>query len=170
MVTQEIQLFRASVRDNLTLFDRSVPDERILDALERLGLGLWLQSLDDGLDTMLASGGGGVSAGEAQLLAFTRVFLRDPDVIILDEASSRLDPATEARLERAIDTLLEGRTAIVIAHRLATIERADEVLVMANGEVVEHGAREDLAADPSTRFAEMLRTGHDLVASAEETR
>jgi ABC-type multidrug transport system fused ATPase/permease subunit len=170
MVTQEIQLFRASVRDNLTLFDRAIPDERITDALERLGLGNWLASLDDGLDTMLASGGGGVSAGEAQLLAFTRVFLRDPDVIILDEASSRLDPSTEARLERAIDTLLKGRTAIVIAHRLATIERADEVLVMAHGEVVEHGAREDLASDPSTRFAEMLRTGHDLVTSAEETR
>lgn len=166
-VTQEIQLFRASVRDNLTLFDRSIPDHRIIDALERLGLDGWLRSLEDGLDTILASGGGGVSAGEAQLLAFTRVFLRDPDVVILDEASSRLDPSTEAKLERAIDTLLEGRTAIVIAHRLATIERADEVLVMAHGEVVEHGERETLANDPSSRFAGMLRTGHDLVTSGE---
>jgi ATP-binding cassette, subfamily B, bacterial len=165
-VTQEIQLFRASVRDNLTLFDRSIPDTRIIEALDRLGLGGWLRALDDGLDTMLA-GGGGVSAGEAQLLAFTRVFLRDPDVVILDEASSRLDPATEAWLERAIDTLLEGRTAIVIAHRLATIERADEVLVMAHGEIVEHGEREALANDPSSQFAGMLRTGHHLVTSGE---
>ena len=167
-VTQEIQLFRATVRDNLTLFDRSIPDARIVDALERLGLAGWLRSLDAGLDTVLASGGGGVSAGEAQLLAFARVFLRDPDVVILDEASSRLDPATEARLERAVDTLLEGRTAIVIAHRLATIERADEVLVMAHGEIVEHGERVALASDPDSQFAGMLRTGRDLVTSGEE--
>jgi ATP-binding cassette, subfamily B, bacterial len=168
LVTQEIQLFRATVRDNLTLFDHTIPDARIIGALETLGLGQWLATLEQGLDTMLDSGGGGVSAGEAQLLAFTRVFLRDPDVVILDEASSRLDPATEARLERAIDTLLAGRTAIVIAHRLATIERADEVLVMAHGEVVEHGDRIVLANDPDSRFAEMLRSGHDLVTATED--
>jgi ABC-type multidrug transport system fused ATPase/permease subunit len=168
LVTQEIQLFRATVRDNLTLFDHTIPDARITGALETLGLGQWLATLEQGLNTMLDSGGGGVSAGEAQLLAFTRVFLRDPDVVILDEASSRLDPATEARLERAIDTLLEGRTAIVIAHRLATIERADEVLVMAHGEVVEHGDRIVLANDPDSRFAEMLRSGHDLVTATED--
>jgi ATP-binding cassette subfamily B protein len=170
LVTQEIQLFRATVRDNLTLFDPTIPADRIVGALEKLGLGGWYATLEQGLDTMLASGGGGVSAGEAQLLAFTRVFLRDPDVVILDEASSRLDPATEARLERAIDTLFAGRTAIVIAHRLATIERADEVLVMAGGEIVEHGERLTLAADPGSHFAGLLRTGHDLVGSAEVTR
>ncbi len=168
LVTQEIQLFRATVRDNLTLFDHTIPDARIADALHKLGLSDWFASLPDGLDTMLASGGGGVSAGEAQLLAFTRVFLRDPDVVILDEASSRLDPATEARLERAIDTLLAGRTAIVIAHRLATVQRADEVLVMADGRIVEHGDRIALANDSSSRFAELLRSGHDLVSSTEE--
>lgn len=167
LVTQEIQLFHATVRDNLTLFDRSISDARIEEALVRLGLHEWRATLDEGLDTMLAAGGGGVSAGEAQLLAFARVFLRDPDVVILDEASSRLDPATEARLEQAIDTLFAGRTAIVIAHRLATIARADEVLVMADGRVVEHGDRAVLAADPGSRFAEMLRTGQDLVTSTE---
>jgi ABC-type multidrug transport system fused ATPase/permease subunit len=170
LVTQEIQLFRATVRDNLTLFDHSIPNERIVDALHRLGLDEWHASLPEGLDTMLDSGGGGVSAGEAQLLAFTRVFLRDPDVVILDEASSRLDPATEAQLERAIDALLAGRTAIVIAHRLATIERADEVLVMANGRIVEHGDRVSLANDSNSRFAELIRSGHDLVSSAEGKR
>ena len=97
------------------------------------------------------------------------MFLRDPDVVILDEASSRLDPVTEARLERAIDTLLQGRTAIIIAHRLATIERADEVLVMADGLVAEHGDRARLAADPDSRFAALLRAGHDLVSTAEVT-
>ncbi len=167
-VTQEIQLFRATVRDNLTLFDPAIPDQRIIDALRRLGLGGWLNALEDGLDTMLAAGGGGVSSGEAQLIALTRVFLRDPDLVILDEASSRLDPITEARLERAIDTLLDGRTAIVIAHRLATSERADEVLVMANGEIAEHGEREALARDPNSLFAGMIRTGHDLATTGEE--
>ncbi|MGI8963885.1 MAG: ABC transporter ATP-binding protein [Thermomicrobiales bacterium] len=169
LVTQEIQLFRATVRDNLTLFDDAIPDERIVEALGQLGLMTWYESLPDGLDTMLASGGGGVSAGEAQLLAFTRVFLRNPDVVILDEASSRLDPATEALLERAIDALFAGRTAIVIAHRLATIERADDVLVMADGEIVEHGDREMLANDPTSRFAGLLRSGHELVTSREAT-
>jgi ATP-binding cassette subfamily B protein len=163
LVTQEVQLFRASVRDNLTLFDGSVPDARITEALERLGLGEWLASLDSGLDTMMASSGGGLSAGEAQLLAFARVFLRDPDVVILDEASSRLDPATEARLERAIDMLLAGRTAVVIAHRLATLERADEILVMAGGEVVERGDRPVLAADPASVYAGLLRANRHAV-------
>lgn len=167
LVTQEIQLFHANVRDNLTLFDPTVPDDRIVNALSLLGLGDWYATLADGLDTTLSAGGGGLSAGEAQLLAFARVFLRDPDVVILDEASSRLDPATEARLERAIDMLLAGRTAIVIAHRLATIQRANQVIVMVDGQIAEWGDRAELADDPSSRFAEMLRTGHELVPSSE---
>ncbi len=169
LVTQEVQLFRATVRQNLTLFDDTISDERIVAALRQIGLGAWYDSLEDGLDTMLSSGGGGISAGEAQILAMARVFLRDPDVVILDEASSRLDPVTEARLEQAIDTLLAGRTAIIIAHRLATIERADEVLVMAGGRVAEHGDRVALAANPASRFAALLRAGHDLVPTAEVT-
>jgi ATP-binding cassette subfamily B protein len=167
LVTQEIQLFRASLRDNLTLFDRTISDRRITDALRKLGLGEWFDVLPNGLDTMLAAGGGGLSAGEAQLLAFARVFLRDPDLVILDEASSRLDPATEAKLERAIDTLLTGRTAIVIAHRLTTIGRAGRVMMMANGEIVEQGDRAALASDPSSRFAAMLRTGSEFVPREE---
>jgi ATP-binding cassette subfamily B protein len=113
--------------------------------------------LPDGLDTVLAPGGTGLSAGEAQLLAFARVFLRDPDVIVLDEASSRLDPATEALIERAVDRLLAGRTAIVIAHRLSTIARVDEVLILEDGRIVEAGARAALATDPTSRFAALLR-------------
>ena len=169
LVTQEVQLFRATVRQNLTLFDDRIPDQNIIRALEHLGLGEWFASLDHGLDTMLSAGGGGISAGEAQIVAMARVFLREPDVVILDEASSRLDPVTEARLERAIDTLLRGRTAIIIAHRLATIERADEVLVMADGQVAEHGDRAMLAADATSRFAALLRSGHDLIPASEVT-
>ena len=95
LVTQDVQLFRATVRDNLTLFDRSVPDASVLGALDAWGWSPWLARLPRGLDTPLGPGGEGLSAGEAQLLAFGRVFLRDPRVVILDEASSRLDPATE---------------------------------------------------------------------------
>ncbi len=163
VVTQDIQLFQASVRDNLTFFDPEVDDERIVATLHDLGLSRWLDSLPEGLDTPLASGGGGLSAGEGQLLAFARVFLHDPRIVILDEASSRLDPATERRLEQAVDRLLAGRTGIVIAHRLATVQRADQIMVLEDGRIVEHGPRADLATNPDSRFAGMLRTGQDLV-------
>jgi len=159
LVTQEIQLFHASVRDNLSLFDPSMPDARLRGVLEELGLDDWLRRLPNGLDTLLAPGGGGISAGEAQLLAFARVFLRDPGLLILDEASSRLDPATERRIERAIDRLLEGRTGIVIAHRLATIQRVDQVLILDDRGVREWGPREALAVDPASAFSALLRTG-----------
>ena len=159
MVTQNIQLFNASVRDNLTFFDRDVPDERILSVLRDLGLWTWYESLPEGLDTELESGGGGLSAGEAQLLAFTRIFLQDPGLVILDEASSRLDPATENLIERAVDTLVKDRTAIVIAHRLGTVQRADDILILENGHIGEYGTRAALAADPGSRFYSLLQTG-----------
>ena len=115
----------------------------------------------DPLDAQLHAGA--LSAGEAQLLAFARVFLRDPGLVVLDEASSRLDPATERHIEDAIDHLLEERTAIVIAHRLATVERCDEIVILESGRVVEQGPRVALAADPSSRFASLLRTGLEQV-------
>lgn len=161
LVSQDVQLFHASVRDNLTFFDRTIADERIVDVLERLGLGQWLRSLPDGLDAELRAGS--LSAGEAQLVAFARVFLRDPAVIVLDEASSRLDPATERHIEQGIDTLLAERTAIVIAHRLATVERCDRIAILEGGRVVEHGPRLALAADPSSRFHRLLRVGLEEV-------
>jgi ATP-binding cassette, subfamily B, bacterial len=163
MVTQDVQLFHASVRDNLTLFDTTIPDARIVEVLGDLGLLAWLEALPNGLDTVLASGGGGLSAGEAQILAFTRVFLRDPGLVVLDEASSRLDPATEHLIERAVDRLLRDRTGIVIAHRLATVQRADDILILEDGRIREYGPRAALAADPSSRFAELLRVGMEEV-------
>jgi len=127
--------------------------------LEELELGDWFRSLPQGLDTKLEPGGQGLSAGEAQLLAFTRVFLREPGLVILDEASSRLDPATEKLIERVVDRLLVDRTAVVIAHRLGTVNRADRILIMDDGRVAEHGERSALAGDPSSRFSGLLRTG-----------
>ena len=163
MVTQDVQLFRASIRDNLTFFDSSIADDQILDAIHRLELDEWLESIPAGLDTMLESGSGGLSAGQAQLLAFTRIFLEDPGVVVLDEASSRLDPATEALIERAVDHLLSDRTGIIIAHRLHTVTRADDILVLEDGEVVEFGERATLMADKTSRFSRLLETGMEEV-------
>ncbi|MFC4454673.1 ABC transporter ATP-binding protein [Deinococcus sonorensis] len=155
VVTQDVQLFQATVRENLTFFDHTVPDDRILDALARVGLLSWLERLPDGLGTALAAGS--LSAGEAQLLAFARVMLQDPALIILDEPSSRLDPATEAQLTRAMGELLAGRTAIVIAHRLDTVARADDILVLGAGQVLEYGPRTQLARDPRSHYSTLLR-------------
>jgi ABC-type multidrug transport system fused ATPase/permease subunit len=159
VVTQEVQLFHATIRENLTLFDPAIPDGRIHAAIEALGLQGWFGSLPEGLDTLLAAGGGGLSAGEAQLLAFTRIFLRDPGLVILDEASSRLDPATEQLIERAVGRLLRGRTGIIIAHRLHTVTVADEILILEGGAALEHGERERLLGEPGSHFSRLLRTG-----------
>ncbi len=165
MVTQDVQLFRATVRQNLTLFDASIPDARVVEVIRDLELSDWFDALPKGLDTELESGGKGLSAGEAQLLAFARVFLRDPGLVILDEASSRLDPATERRIEHAIDKLLgePRRTAIIIAHRLDTVHRADDILILDHGEVAEYGNRIALMGDPFSRFSQLLQTA-DLQA------
>lgn len=163
MVTQDVQLFRASVRDNLTFFDRAITDARIIEVLDDLGLTQWYRALPKGLDTELGSDGEGLSAGEAQLLAFTRVFLANPGLVILDEASSRLDPATEHLIERAVSKLLIDRTAIVIAHRLGTIQRADEILILDDGHILEHSSREELAGDVTSRFYHLLQTGLEEV-------
>jgi ABC-type multidrug transport system fused ATPase/permease subunit len=163
MVTQDVQLFHATVRDNLTFFDHTIEDSRIISALGELGLRAWYTALPAGLDTVLAPNGGSLSAGEAQLLAFTRIFLCDPALIILDEASSRLDPATEGLLERAIDKLLQGRTAIIIAHRLRTLQRADTILLLDDGHAIEYGPRAQLAHATGSRFAQLLLTAHEEV-------
>lgn len=159
LVTQDVQLFQGTVRDNVRLFSDRVSDGQILDTFRELGLWEWYGALPHGLDTQLRTGGQNLSAGEAQLLAFARIFLKDPGLVVLDEASSRLDPATERLLESAIDRLLHGRTAIVIAHRLTTVERADEIMVLEGGQAVEHGPRRALARDPGSRFHHLLRAG-----------
>lgn len=161
VVTQEVELFRASLRDNLTLFGTiETDDARLVEALRDVGLAPWLDSLPDRLDTELR-GSGDLSAGEAQLLAFARVLLADPGLIVLDEASSRLDPESEARLAQATAHLLDGRTAVIIAHRLSSLDQVDQLLVLDHGQVVESGSRVCLAADPDSRFASLLAAGSE---------
>ncbi len=163
VVTQDIHLFNASVRDNLTLFDDGVPDDQLRDVLGRLGLTDWLHELPSGLDTLLGSGGVGLSAGQAQVLACARIFLRNPDVVILDEASSRLDPATERLVHMALGRLLDGRTGIIVAHRLSTVAYADDILVLDDGQVREYGPRQTLTADPTSQFAGLLRVATEEI-------
>lgn len=157
MVTQDVQIFRATVRENLSLFDDTVDDGTILSAIDQLGLSGWYGELPEGLDTLIQAGG--LSAGEAQLLAFGRVFLKDPGLVILDEPSSRLDPVTERRIDRAVHELLRGRTGIIIAHHLATVQRVDDIMILDNGRVAEFGQRADLAADSTSRFSQLLAAG-----------
>lgn len=159
MVTQDVQLFHASVRDNLGFFAAGISDKRIKETLYELGLGNWFESLPEGLDTVLAPNGADLSAGEAQLLAFARVFLKDPQFVILDEASSRLDPQTEAHIEKAIDHLLEGRTALLVAHRLQSLDRANDIAILEGGHLIEKGEAHHLRQDPDSRFARLLRQG-----------
>ena len=163
MVTQDVQLFNAPVRDNLTFFNRAIDDARLLQVIDTVGLRMWYQALPSGLDSMLGADGQGLSAGEAQLLAFARVFLKDPGLVIFDEASSRLDPATERLIERAVSSMLINRTGIVIAHRLATIQRTDDILILEDGRIREYGPREALAADPLSRFSHLLQVGLEEV-------
>jgi ABC-type multidrug transport system fused ATPase/permease subunit len=164
LVTQDVQIFQGSVRDNLTFFDPSVRDDLLLEILREVELWDWYAALPRGLDTELHAGSNTLSAGEAQLLAFARVFLKDPGLVILDEASSRLDPATERCLERALDRLLRNRTGIIIAHRLSTVHRADQLLVLERGRVVECGSRATLAGDPTSHFSRLLRTSKEIAS------
>lgn len=153
LIPQEVELFSGTVRDNVTLFDPDPTDQQVAGALHRVGLSALVTG---GIHRELGAGGAGLSAGEAQLLALARVWLREPDLVVLDEATARIDPATEVQLETAIAELMRGRTTIVIAHRLSTMRHVDEIVVLDHGIVVEHGTREALAADTSGRFHQLL--------------
>jgi ATP-binding cassette, subfamily B, bacterial len=155
VVTQEVQLFTASVRDNLTLFGTvEADDQRLLDALTAVGLRGWLARIPAGLDATVGTEAG-CSAGEAQLLALARVLLRDPGLVLLDEPTARLDTASAVAVTRALDTLLEGRTAVVVAHRLATLDRVDRIAVVRAGRIVEEGTHAQLLGG-DTRFARLV--------------
>jgi len=156
-VSQDVQLVDGTLRDNLTLFGAvEADDETLLHALRVLGLEGWLAAQGQGLDTRLG-GAARASAGEEQLIALARVLLRDPGLVVLDEPSSRVDPGTESQLEAAMEKLFEGRTAVVIAHHLETLEHATHILVLDEGRSFEFGKREVLLADPGSHFAQLRR-------------
>jgi putative ABC transport system ATP-binding protein len=148
MVPQDGFLFDATVADNVRYGRPGMGDEEIEAAFDRLGLADWLASLDAGVATPVGQRGESLSAGERQLVAVARAYVADPDLLVLDEATSAVDPATEQRLTRALDALTDGRTTLTIAHRLSTAERADEVLVVDRGRVAQRGTHADLVDAP----------------------
>ncbi|MDF2942139.1 MAG: transporter ATP-binding protein [Herbinix sp.] len=161
-VTQDVQLFNASVRDNITFFNNEIEDSVIIKTIYDMGLGDWFENLNDGLNTLIQPGGG-MSSGEAQLLTLVRVFLKNPQLVILDEASSRLDPVTEKLVDSAFVKLMEGRSCIIIAHRLGTVQKADDILIMEQGSILEYGEREKLIKDKQSKFNELLSYGIEEV-------
>jgi ATP-binding cassette subfamily B protein len=144
MVPQDGFLFDASVADNVRYGKPGMTDAHVAAAFDELGLGDWLESLSAGVATPVGQRGESLSAGERQLVAVARAYVADPDLLVLDEATSAVDPATEQRLTRALDALTDGRTTLTIAHRLSTAERADEVLVVDAGRVVQRGTHAQL--------------------------
>jgi ATP-binding cassette, subfamily B, bacterial len=144
MVPQDGFLFDATVADNVRYGRPGLTDADVSAAFEELGLGDWVAGLPDGVATRVGQRGESLSAGERQLVAVARAYVADPDLLVLDEATSAVDPATERRLTQALDRLTDGRTTLTIAHRLSTAERADEVLVVDAGRVVQRGAHADL--------------------------
>ena len=148
MVPQDGYLFDSSVADNIRFGAReqAVSDEGIERALAELGLADWLEALPQGLHTMVGERGGSLSAGERQLVALARAFVAEPDLLVLDEATSAVDPATDVRIQRALDGVTRGRTSVTIAHRLSTAEQADDVLVFDAGRLVERGRHAELLA------------------------
>ena len=162
-VTQNVELFKASLRDNISFFNPEITDNQIIQIIHDLKLSKWYNQLPAGLDTELLSGESGFSAGEAQLIALTRVFIKNPKLVILDEASSRLDPVTENMIDLAVSRLLANRTSIIIAHRLTTLEEVDEILLLEKGRIIEFGNREELKRNPNSKYSQLLKTGLEEV-------
>ncbi|MFI1192631.1 ATP-binding cassette domain-containing protein [Micromonospora sp. NPDC020750] len=154
VVPQRTEILAGTLAENVALFDPALLDDAAR-ALRELGLAGWVAELPDGLDTRLGEGGHVLSAGQEQLVAFARILVRDPHVVILDEATARLDPVTETLVQRATERLLTDRIGIVIAHRLSSVRGCDEVVVLADGAVVEAGPLRS-----SERFAELLAVSH----------
>ncbi|GAA1396616.1 ATP-binding cassette domain-containing protein [Pseudonocardia kongjuensis] len=161
VVTQRTEILATTLAGNIALLDPAVSRDAVRAAVSALGLDGWVDALPDGLDTRLGSGGITLSAGEQQLVAFARLLVRDVAVVVLDEATARMDPRTEERVTGAAQALLADRTGIVVAHRLSTIRRADTVAVLDDGRLVEHGDRAQLAAGTG-HYAELLASTGDL--------
>jgi ABC-type multidrug transport system fused ATPase/permease subunit len=201
LVPQEVELFEGTIRDNVTLFDAAPSDSDVEQALRHAGLDAlvdngpaWGEGVPHareeggvgappgaaepparGIHRPLGAGGAGLSAGQAQLLALARVWLRDPDLVVLDEATARVDPETERRIAEAVAELMKGRTTFVIAHRLSTLDIVDEVIVFDHGRITEHGERAALVGNKDSRFRHLLELalavesdGGDLDVVAEE--
>jgi ABC-type multidrug transport system fused ATPase/permease subunit len=161
MVTQENFLFSGSVADNIAFGRPEATRREVEDAARVIGAHDFITALPAGFDTDVRKRGGRLSAGQRQLVAFARAFLADPRVLILDEATSSLDIPSERLVQRALRTLLADRTAVIIAHRLSTVEIADRVLIVDDGRIVEDGSPAELIASPASRYRELHQAWAD---------
>ncbi|WP_328470271.1 ABC transporter ATP-binding protein/permease [Actinoplanes sp. NBC_00393] len=160
IVPQRTEILAGTLAENIALFDEDL-QPRAARAIDELGLSAWVAGLPDGIDTKLGEGGYKLSAGQEQLVAFARILVRDPQVVILDEATARMDPVTESWVQRATDRLLQGRIGVIVAHRLSSVQRCDEVVVLADGRVLESGPLRE-----SQRFAELMASSNLAVPVA----
>ena len=157
MVPQEPFLFAGTIRDNISFARPDAGEEAVEEAVRTVGLSELIERLPDGLDTVVHERGQSLSSGERQLIALARAFLAHPRVLVLDEATSNLDLQSETKIEAALDVLLEARTAVLIAHRLSTAMKADRIVVVDDGRIVEVGTHDALVA-AGGRYAEMYET------------
>jgi ABC-type multidrug transport system fused ATPase/permease subunit len=164
MVPQDGFLFDASVADNIRFAQPELTDPDVEQALLELGLADWAESLSDGIQTRVGERGEALSVGERQLVALARAYVADPDLLVLDEATSAVDPATEVRLQRTLDAVTRGRTTVAIAHRLSTAQAADEVIVVDRGRIVQRGPHSRLVAEADSIYARLY------ASSKEQTR
>jgi ATP-binding cassette subfamily B protein len=164
MVTQENFMFDGTVADNIRFGRPDATDTEVRAAAAAVGADGFIEALPDGYDTDVANRGSRLSAGQRQLIAFARAFLADPEVLILDEATSSLDIPSERMVQRALQTVLADRTALVIAHRLSTVQIADRVLVLEDGRIVEDGPPHDLIARGDGRYAALHRAWMESLA------
>ena len=160
MVTQESFLFAGTIADNIRIGNPNASDEDVVAAATAVGLDAYIRRLPEGYATDVKKRGGRLSSGQRQLVSFARVFLADPDVVVLDEATAHLDIPSERLVQNALATVLEGRTAIIIAHRLSTVEIADRVLVMESGQIIEDGTPDELTSGTG-KFAQLHQAWRD---------
>nr|WP_209044175.1 ABC transporter ATP-binding protein [Brevibacterium marinum] len=160
MVTQESFLFAGTIADNIRIGNPDARDDEVVAAAAAVGLDEYILKLPEGYETDVKKRGGRLSSGQRQLVSFARVFLADPDIVVLDEATAHLDIPSERLVQKALATVLEGRTAIIIAHRLSTVEIADRVLVMDSGRIIEDGSPEDLISGTG-KFAQLHKAWRD---------
>jgi ATP-binding cassette subfamily B protein len=144
LVLQDVFLFSGDIRKNIVLNNKEISDEVVYDVIERVNARGFIDNLPKRLDSVLGEGGLTLSAGQRQLLAFSRALVHDPDLLVLDEATASIDTETEEKIQAAIDHLVKGRTSIIIAHRLSTVQKADKIMVIDEGRIVEMGTHEQL--------------------------